>query len=135
MNRLRSRPVSVASVAVIALLLSLAAPSLLSALGSLSGPVGCQSSVGPDLSDDLTDDFPDDVSDDFTDDFSGDLSGDLSDDPCILVPDSPNAEGDDDSGGAERGRRRRRGRGGVADVHRLKPVSTPATLVPMASTA
>jgi hypothetical protein len=88
MTRLRSRPVSVASVAVIALLLSLAAPSLLSALGSLSGPVGCQSSVGPDLSDDLTDDF--------TDDFSGDLS----DDPCILVPDSPNAEGDDDSGGA-----------------------------------
>jgi hypothetical protein len=93
MNRFRSRPVSVASVAVIALLLSLAAPSLLSALGSLSGPVGCQSSV--DVSDDLTDDF--------TDDFSGDLSGDLSDDPCILVPDSPNAEGDDDSGGDDGG--------------------------------
>ena len=103
MNRLRSRPFSVASVAVIALLLSLAAPSLLSALGSLSGPVGCQSSVGPDLSDDLTDDFPDDVSDDFPDDVSDDLPvGDASG-PCILTPDTPNAEGDDDSGGAEGG--------------------------------
>jgi hypothetical protein len=119
MNRFRvlaagargSRAGVTASVGVCALLLSVAVPSLLSALGSLSGPVGCHSSV--DYSDDVTDDFPcdvsddpsggflagfvgdamDDLSDDVPDDLSDDVSDDFSDPPCVL----------EDSGGADGG--------------------------------
>jgi len=93
MNRLRlltdrvrgSRPATLASIGAVALVLSAGAPSLLSALGSLSGPVGCQSS--PDFSDDLTDDLTVDPA----------MAGDFSDDPCILGP------GVDDSGGGNGG--------------------------------
>lgn len=85
--RLRaSRPATAASIGAVALVLSVGAPSVLSALGSLSGPVGCQSS--PDFSDDLTDDLSVGLPG---------VSGDLSDDPCILGP------GVDDSGGDDGG--------------------------------
>ncbi len=84
----RSRMAAVASAAVVGLLLTVAAPSFLAALGSFSAPVGCHSAP---------DDFSDDFSDDFTDDFSEGVVGDHSE-PCVLVPDS-SGEGDGDGGG------------------------------------
>jgi len=78
----RSRPAVAVSAGVCALLLAWAAPSLLGALGTVSPPIGCQSS--PDLSDDLTDDLTvEPVAEDSN--------------PCVLVPDGPG--GDDDAGG------------------------------------
>jgi hypothetical protein len=70
----RSRLAAAASVAALGLGLSLAAPSVMSALGSLSAPVGCHSAVVGDHSDpcvltpgtDVDDDGGDDGGDDST---------------------------------------------------------------------
>ena len=78
----RSRAAAAVSAGLVALVLAFAGPSLLSALGSFSGPVGCFS--GPDFTDD------------FTDDFTVEPVGEGSH-PC---PGSSPDGGGDDSGGA-----------------------------------
>jgi hypothetical protein len=70
----RSRFAAAASAVVFGLLLSLAAPSVMSALGSLSAPVGCHSSVVGDHSD-----------------------------PCILTPGTDNDGGSHDDSSADGG--------------------------------
>jgi hypothetical protein len=84
-----SRQAAALSACAVALLAALAAPSILGALGSFSGPVGCQSS--PDLSDDLTDVF--------TDDITAEPVAEGSD-PCVYLPDTPDGGGDDSGGDA-----------------------------------
>ena len=95
----RSRGAGAVSAAAVGLLLFLAAPSVISALGSSSAPVGCHSSPG-DFSDDFTTTTSPRTS-------SGDLSGDFSDDPCVLQ----DGGGSDDSGAGSVG-----GRGEVIDA-------------------